>query len=329
MKNGAFAIGESPPRNAKGNRRRWWAIGVRSMVGRSSATTASLVARGWSAPVPCRRQAPSHEPRHRRPPCRAHWIPAQSRHAHRQEEDAPPRSPRRPAPRRRADSRPRSSRAPPPPPRSRTLAKRIVADGGEVLATYRDPLGSRWQVLASLPIDIGRADALPARPLRTARRPAGRRDRQARPLPRPHRGRAGRRREVLVTERVSPAGRDAAARREVDRRPRRARARGGAPDSRAQHREGAQPARAVARGVAPGAGAGRARRPPGEGLRGGVRGGGADHARPLLPGERAVLRRARTIRSSSGSISSRAPSCPRRSICGRSAPPSCSSSTST
>ena len=34
-----------------------------------------------------------------------------------------------------------------------TLARRIAADGGVVLATYRDPLGSRWQLLASLPID--------------------------------------------------------------------------------------------------------------------------------------------------------------------------------
>ena len=34
------------------------------------------------------------------------------------------------------------------------LAKRIDDDGGAVLAVYRDPLGSRWQILASLPIDI-------------------------------------------------------------------------------------------------------------------------------------------------------------------------------
>jgi ParB family chromosome partitioning protein len=34
------------------------------------------------------------------------------------------------------------------------LAGRIDADGGVVLATYRDPLGSRWQLLAALPIDI-------------------------------------------------------------------------------------------------------------------------------------------------------------------------------
>lgn len=34
------------------------------------------------------------------------------------------------------------------------LTRRIADDGGEVLATYRDPLGGRWQVLAALPIDI-------------------------------------------------------------------------------------------------------------------------------------------------------------------------------
>jgi ParB family chromosome partitioning protein len=34
------------------------------------------------------------------------------------------------------------------------LAERIDHDGGVVLATYRDPLGSRWQLLAALPIDI-------------------------------------------------------------------------------------------------------------------------------------------------------------------------------
>lgn len=34
------------------------------------------------------------------------------------------------------------------------LARRIAEDGGAVLATYRDPLGGRWQILASLPIDI-------------------------------------------------------------------------------------------------------------------------------------------------------------------------------
>ena len=41
-----------------------------------------------------------------------------------------------------------------PPAAVEALAKRITADGGVVLASYRDPLGSRWQVLAALPIDI-------------------------------------------------------------------------------------------------------------------------------------------------------------------------------
>jgi len=34
------------------------------------------------------------------------------------------------------------------------LTARIEKDGGAVLASYRDPLGGRWQVLAALPIDI-------------------------------------------------------------------------------------------------------------------------------------------------------------------------------
>lgn len=33
------------------------------------------------------------------------------------------------------------------------LAKQVEADGGSVLARYRDPLGGHWQLLASLPID--------------------------------------------------------------------------------------------------------------------------------------------------------------------------------
>ncbi len=41
-----------------------------------------------------------------------------------------------------------------PPAAVEALAARIADDGGRVLATYRDPLGGRWQLLASLPIDI-------------------------------------------------------------------------------------------------------------------------------------------------------------------------------
>jgi len=34
-----------------------------------------------------------------------------------------------------------------------TLTRRIADDGGSVLATYRDPLGGNWQLLAALPLD--------------------------------------------------------------------------------------------------------------------------------------------------------------------------------
>jgi ParB family chromosome partitioning protein len=35
-----------------------------------------------------------------------------------------------------------------------SLATQITRDGGEVLAIYKDPLGGRWQLFASLPIDL-------------------------------------------------------------------------------------------------------------------------------------------------------------------------------
>jgi ParB family transcriptional regulator, chromosome partitioning protein len=40
-----------------------------------------------------------------------------------------------------------------PPTSVETLARTVEDDGGSVLATYRDPLGSRWQLLVALPID--------------------------------------------------------------------------------------------------------------------------------------------------------------------------------
>jgi ParB family chromosome partitioning protein len=40
-----------------------------------------------------------------------------------------------------------------PPGEVRDLAHTIEEDGGSVLATYRDPLGSHWQILAALPVD--------------------------------------------------------------------------------------------------------------------------------------------------------------------------------
>ncbi len=41
-----------------------------------------------------------------------------------------------------------------PPAAVESLGAAIENDGGVVLATYRDPLGGRWQLLASLPIDV-------------------------------------------------------------------------------------------------------------------------------------------------------------------------------
>src|SRR6266508_2299492 len=40
-----------------------------------------------------------------------------------------------------------------PAPDVQALAERVDADGGKVLATYREPLGGSWVLLASLPID--------------------------------------------------------------------------------------------------------------------------------------------------------------------------------
>jgi ParB family chromosome partitioning protein len=41
-----------------------------------------------------------------------------------------------------------------PPTSVATLARTVEDDGGSVLATYRDPLGGHWQMLAALPLDI-------------------------------------------------------------------------------------------------------------------------------------------------------------------------------
>src|SRR5262245_20067778 len=41
-----------------------------------------------------------------------------------------------------------------PPASVEALSRTIEDDGGAVLATYRDPLGSHWQLLAALPIEI-------------------------------------------------------------------------------------------------------------------------------------------------------------------------------
>jgi ParB family chromosome partitioning protein len=40
-----------------------------------------------------------------------------------------------------------------PPAAVEALARRVEGDGGAVLATYRDPVGSNWQLLAALPLE--------------------------------------------------------------------------------------------------------------------------------------------------------------------------------
>ena len=118
-----------------------------------------------------------------------------------------------------------------------------------MLAAYRDPLGKNPLILAVAADRQGRADAVPARPLRHAPQAARRRDRQDRPLPRPdhrdHRARrraSGRRTAATAWRRCGASG------AKSHHRAGRAQARGRLADPRAQHREGAQPEGEVARG---------------------------------------------------------------------------------
>ncbi len=76
---------------------------------------------------------------------------------------AEPKSAKKPArrSRKKAEVAPRSRGVAPdslaagePPAAIARLAKAIEADGGSVLAQYRDPLGGHWQILAGLPIDL-------------------------------------------------------------------------------------------------------------------------------------------------------------------------------
>lgn len=75
---------------------------------------------------------------------------------------AEPKTPKKPArrPKKKSQAEPRSRgleadrlASGPMPQAVVSLQERIVRDGGSVLATYREPLGGNWQLLASLPID--------------------------------------------------------------------------------------------------------------------------------------------------------------------------------
>jgi ParB family chromosome partitioning protein len=61
------------------------------------------------------------------------------------------KKPETPAASRGLDARRLASAA--PPASVVTLGRQIEEDGGTALATYRDPLGGNWQILAALPID--------------------------------------------------------------------------------------------------------------------------------------------------------------------------------
>ncbi len=69
--------------------------------------------------------------------------------------------PKRPATRRRRPKREAATvglgagelAASPPPPELEELARTVAADGGAVLARYRDPYGGRWLLLCALPIE--------------------------------------------------------------------------------------------------------------------------------------------------------------------------------
>jgi ParB family chromosome partitioning protein len=74
---------------------------------------------------------------------------------------APTKGEGKPRRKKKAAAEPRSRGIPPeaigsgnPPAALTQLAEAIRADGGTVLAPYKDPLGGNWQLFAALPIDI-------------------------------------------------------------------------------------------------------------------------------------------------------------------------------
>ncbi len=127
------------------------------------------------------------------------------------------------------------------------VRERVVKEGGEIIGTYKDPLGGGCAARLHPAHRESRAHAVPARPFATCTTRSSRTS-STRPasfsipiIASPRRRKASGRRTA------APADGDAAARREVDHRAGGAQARDRLADPRAQHREGAQPAREVAR----------------------------------------------------------------------------------
>ena len=86
----------------------------------------------------------------------------------------------------------------------RALQEQVERDGGAVIGAYREPLGGHSLLLVALPIEQGRADAVPARRDRRARAQADARDGQDQALPRSDRSWCAQRRALLDAERQPP-----------------------------------------------------------------------------------------------------------------------------
>ena len=132
---------------------------------------------------------------------------------------------------------------------SRSSRDAVEADGGAVLAAYREPLGGHALLFAALPLDEGRAHAVPARRLRRATCASSRWR-----WTRPSATSTPSSRCATATGYLTPNGNHRlTALKELGAKTRpgaaRARARGRLPDPRPQHREGPQPAREGARGA--------------------------------------------------------------------------------
>ena len=171
--------------------------------------------------------------------------------------------------------------------------------GGAPIGAYREPLGGRPLLLASLPLERRAADAVPARSVADAREAARREDRGDRRVPRSADRRARRRRAALDAERPASAGRGESARAAADHGARLAGRGARLPHPRAQHREGAQPQGPQPRGDPHGAQPreARARTKRESAVSRGVRGAGAAHARHRLRAERRASPAAPTARS--------------------------------
>ena len=176
------------------------------------------------------------------------------------------------------------------PDEARALAAEVEADGGRVLATYREPLGGHAVLFAALPVD--KVQPTPyQRDLSEAHVEAAvSAHRAGGPLPRSADRRAARG-QLLDAQRQPPPRRRSEPGRQVGARAAHPRARGGLPDPRAQHREGAQPKERSLEVDPDGARRWRRRGRDRARLRAAARGAGLRHARRRLREAAAVLRR--------------------------------------